>query len=690
MAIRIGHIAFSVLVAAASRIGSAFPAPTTRRYLYHDWVSEASLESSWATDVSDSHSTVAEERRALLDRPARVQGVRFTGMSRDESMYALMALSRAGAERTLVPVYSSLSYLTAAVSGAVVPCDTRWRRFHVGGYVLLHNPGTDLTEVGVVLSLTDSQIALTGSVSGTFDTTRCRVYPLMVSELAISNRIDAVTDAHCGVVAEFREVMDDTALPGLNYGPPPALSLAGYPVFRTEPDWNNAVSVTVLQQGSVADLGNGTVYTVRGSRPKYRFDFNLTHLERDEAWDTLRFFDAMKGRLSPFLVVNPMVLFSPFEILASRIDVYRFTEDTGGDTDIAEFLEYVAVEQYDGTLEIVPVSGVAATTNGGTDVYRISLGTNLSGAVSLSDAKKVTSAHLVRFANDAIRESWVTDEVCQIEFSALEVLQEVSKAITGLEDTPGTYGVESVGSGPFAWFVPAKNSYSPSNELSVDGDELAYVFDAREVPPSTGLVSAARPWLENDGLSGSDIVRETLADLLTGRGRPLAAFAAGASDKFLLSALTSVNISDTWFDNTDGVTIFVAVTDLAATARFFYQAGVLEWDYTDCKMFETLSGGDPSYNVAYADQEVLDNEVAIFVLRWDPGVSLEVWRDGVSLGTASAPIASLPTGGGDIEISGDEFKFFDWILYKEALSDSDLNTVAGLLSSNLNGSWVDI
>lgn len=705
--IRIGQIGVTALVAAPASIGAVTSAPITERYLHHNWVGASELECAYSTDITASKVTVSEERRGLLNKPSRTQRCQFSAMTRAEATAAVYALSRAAQTGGIfTPVYSSETRLTAAVAGTVVPCDTRWRRFHVGGKVLLYNPTSEITEVGVITSLTKAAITLTGAVSGTFNTTRCRVYPLMDSEVLLHASFSMLTDAHNDINVEFRERIGASSLPPLaQWAPAGAQIVRGYPVFRTDPDWAQSVEVSVEQQGSMSSLGRGSVTTTRGTRPKYGFSFGLTALSRKEAWNLIRHFDAMQGRLRVFWLINPHVLWDKDSaatvVIAASMTVPRhLVGDTGGETDIDEFTDFIAIEEWDGTLHIRGIASVTATTAGGLPAYEITFDTVLSGSIATTDIKRITSAHKVRFSSDALPESWITDEACTLKFSCIEVLEEVSATITNLTESAAASGFEEVGSagGPFAWLVASKNAYAAGaipalaipGSPSGDGNEVYEVYDTREAAPGSGPpVGSLRPYWHNSDLTGTIKLHKPV-DYFIGRGRLVLHFPAANTDSLTLQAISAVNIVETWFDNTLGVTMFIIVTDMQDATSFFLQTGVFEWSNTICKLFDALGVDNANHHVDYTDQTVRSNEVAIYLFRWDPGVETQVWKNGITLGTATTPIVDFPAGGGDITITGDDCKVFDFMLYKEALSLADVNTVGNLLATLFNTTWATV
>lgn len=689
--LRIARVTVSALAASPPPISAAASAPASQFYLFHNWDAPSVLETAFSTDVTASSASVSEERRALVDRPYKTQQCLLTNLTRSEATRALYLLLRAAQEPTLVPVYSSVTFMTGAPSGAVVPCDTRYRRFAPGVRVLLYNPVSEVVEDAVISSMTHTTMTLTGSPSGTF-AEGSRVYPLMDCEVIQNASKTLLTDGLSEVDVQFQELQGPTALPPLDLWYPsgrPAFS--GIPFLNSYPNWAKGVSIEVQQPGQVSEFGRGTIARIRGVRPKLLFRFYLTALSREEAWDHLRFFDACMGRLRTFWLQNPLVMFEPVaDVETTHADVLAMAPD---DFEVAadEFTTHLMIEEFDGTLTLATVSG--ATDASG--VTRFAFSPSLAGTISQADIKSITSVHKCRFYTDNMVETWLTDEVCDLQFQVIEVLEETAASVTNLADSLAAAGFEGVGSkgGPFWWLSLSKNVYENASPIVLadpgspngDGDEILRVFDARESTPASGTPNSVRPILVNTFPSGS-ILLHKLSDSTVARGRLSAHFPAANVEYCKLDSL-AVPLEDSWFDNTDGFTMFVVVNDLADSVDFFEQVGVLEWSESSCDVFPLLNIVSASGSVSYTAQTVPSNAVGIFVLRWDPGVSMRVFKNGVQLAAAASPISGFPTGGGDMRVTGDDCKILEHLMYQEALSLADLNEVGNLLASLYNTTW---
>ena len=78
----------------------------------------------------------------------------------------------------------------------------------------------------------------------------------------------------------------------------------------------------------------------------------------------------------------------------------------------------------DGTVYVRPVSGIAQNSGS----WRISVSDSFP-SLSLANVRRVTPAWKVRFESDALREEWVTSEVCRVPFAAISVVAEAAAEV---------------------------------------------------------------------------------------------------------------------------------------------------------------------------------------------------------------------------------------------------------------------
>lgn len=382
----------------------------------HNWANAVVIDTEWSTAIVRSIDDEAEERLGLVSRPRRTIQLRWTGLSQADTSRLLFYLHRIGDERVYVPLYCDECTVTATSSGTTIYCDTTLRRFHAGGSVAVYQPSPDgptSPEIATIDSITDTQINLTGALSGSFPAGAV-VVPLALAEIVLESDFVAFSDYYSDVALTFVEVLE-SSLPAraafADLATDGYTTLGSYYVLDTPINWAQPIKMTVQRTGSAQILGRSGKVQTQGPRPFLRFELPLGVLSRDEFDRALRFFDAHQGRLLPWVLINPLTLWEPTGVATTYVDVTEFGDVAGAQ----DFVTYVAIE----TTSAVYVRSVSGVTDlGGT--WRIALGAVIP-AIALADIIRVTTAHFVRFATDSMREEWLTTEVVNVKLEAVEI-----------------------------------------------------------------------------------------------------------------------------------------------------------------------------------------------------------------------------------------------------------------------------
>lgn len=427
----------------------------TRDFFLQDWSAPPKLETAWLTDLTQSSGTLAEERRALADRPTRTLTVRWTGLTDAEVARLQIHLMRAASDRVRIPLYMDQSRTTGLATGTSIPCDTTHRRFHVGFQVLIH--GYDSAgritnpQVGTVAALAAGAITLVdplGDITPVnpfpgpddYVAGRAMVYPLAAWEIKLESLITNVTNKVGFVGVSFMEAPSCALPPSegdfgsdqggqgkfevsdqestANVGAGEAVILSTNSIARVQHNWSEEFQTTVVRAGDQRSQGRAERVRLRAERPQFQYELRFACYARADAYYLLRFFDSRCGRLVPFWFVPETILFEPVDLQFTHVDVAAINYSLD---DVEDFIEYLAIVQKNGTITILKIASV---TNVSGD-WRLTF-SGVSPINDLSLVARITQASFVRFVDDALEEEWITDKVCQMRFRVREVLNEAT------------------------------------------------------------------------------------------------------------------------------------------------------------------------------------------------------------------------------------------------------------------------
>ena len=391
-----------------------------------DWVARQGIENSWPTDVIASFLTDAEERRALTTKPRRAVSVLWRGIDRNQSSRMLMQLLRSTNESIEVPLYSDQAAVTNVVGG-VITCDTSNKRFFAGFKIVIVNEDLQTVERGTIMSLTPTDITLSGPLSGTYNLGSL-VFPVIDALPVLEHNAPYRQDELLTTEVVFREIPGSSALPSLTpiFGDDPLgfPSISGLPVLNLVHNWTSDPIVSIARSGSEFIQGKGPGVEISSFLPIQSFLLEFSPLSRAEAFSFIEFFDSRRGRCLPFWIMPPH-------------SAFRATADVGPDLtiealeniiDIADFIQWVAVEEKDGTIHIKEVASIAVASP---TEWKFSTVVAFP-PIALADIARVSTGHLVRFTSDAMEELWSNDSVGSFKASVTELVNEISIEVTDL------------------------------------------------------------------------------------------------------------------------------------------------------------------------------------------------------------------------------------------------------------------
>lgn len=403
------------------------------RLFFANWADEIEVTSTWPVNIGTGSSS-AEKRSVQGSKPNRILRFTITATKAQESWLLKNLLLRTGICRSLVPLYCDYTRMTAANSGAVLTCDTTYRRFFVGAKVALAIPvnggvAYQVFEGKTIGSLTSGSITLTTSPSVTYPI-GSRVIPLLECDVIPESTATNIGGGKLSANVIATEIPGDAAFPPLAsigdtiaYG-----TFSGYPIF--DPGLNRNVGWRATEDGwkrdnIITSMGQGRIYELFGPRPRAHSPREVIATTRADAWNILQFWDYCRGSTYPFFALDPFPLFDLRAITTTTLQV-----TASGPLEDWSYYPYIAVvkRQTDsGAARVRAISSV--TRSSGVDT--INLATALD-SMTLAQVAYVAPASLMRFESQDMTEKWKSSQNLSLSFNLVEVLNEASVVLTNL------------------------------------------------------------------------------------------------------------------------------------------------------------------------------------------------------------------------------------------------------------------
>lgn len=207
----------------------------------------------WLTDVMKGDYGT-EQRRALRLSPRRTFEVLFTLTDQERSFLDLW-LHSLGSDEFMLPLWHDRAELTAGINigATVLPCDTTFREFEVGGLGMIVGPDAFTYEKVQITGITDTHLAVAaGGVT--------RAYPAGTAIHALRR---ARLEDQSGVAAITSRVGQGTLRFDLNRANDLAdegtwdVVYGGYPILLEEPNRREDLKLTFDRNQIVVDNGSG-------------------------------------------------------------------------------------------------------------------------------------------------------------------------------------------------------------------------------------------------------------------------------------------------------------------------------------------------------------------------------------------------------------------------------------------------
>lgn len=419
MPIRITKQSIDVAAPFTGRVEPLSPGSIYVPFFRANWRNSIEVTTAWRTSISRAHNTGAGSRTSLVERPSRSISATITGLNQAQSTQLHMFLSTLSSRGTPFPIYTDFTRLntTLGSSATDVDADIRYKRFYPGQRVAFIHPQYQRVNYGV------EAYAIYGEILDTYDSgfelidplgfdipADYIIFPMMdVSpELELETRI--ITDNHIETRITVLEQDGPSTLPESWRGLPNTNTYEGYPILQIDPNYKTNISKSYLRHGQRFGQGRSYITALYSEIPHARWDFQELRLSREEGWNWLNFFDSRRGRTFAFWIIDPHTLWNIISLTTTYVEI----ADVDYLDNLQTYLHYVGFNTGD-------IRKVSDITNPASGIYRI---TFEDPFLSVPDARYVTQAALSIFEQDAMTETWITDDKYSTEVMITQELND--------------------------------------------------------------------------------------------------------------------------------------------------------------------------------------------------------------------------------------------------------------------------
>lgn len=399
-------------------------------FFMHNWAEEVEIETSYETDVTRSQATLAEERRSLYQRPARVVKIRWTRMGKTEIYQLRLLLRRLTNENLQIPLYCDAIEIGADAGAldTLFQVETFNRRFYVGARVLFFPSAvTYITradvKVGIITELTADTIKIDAAIGTAVTAGAWSVVPLIDCEEVLDPDVTFETAEVADVELTVREKRGPNALPPITVGLPPGFpTRLGRPVFEIESNWINGIVTSYKRHGTEQRVGRRLVPLKDGERYSQVQNWNLSPIRRDEWYRIASMFDSRRGRAESFWAIDREFTWTVSNTTDVFVEIVPFGRFVDFNQIWTEQNIAVAIKMKDGEIHLMQVNTVV--DNGSSWRLTAVGGQSIELGIDLSQIKFVARARLSRFDSDTLKESWITNNVCGVRLKTIETQNE--------------------------------------------------------------------------------------------------------------------------------------------------------------------------------------------------------------------------------------------------------------------------
>ncbi len=669
------------------------------------WADPVEIASAYATAISQAQ-TLAEERKGLMARPTRVGELSLVALRQADAWQLQMTVQRFSQADSLVPLFPDFTTLTAAASSTTLTCDTTHRRFFEGARVIVAELANTAAlvnfEVATIAAggVADGALTITGAVARTYPV-GSRVYPAIEARLSLSGSAEVVTDQNLTTRLRWAEALGASQLPGLaavDTTPAGFNTYADEVIMHVTPNWNQHTTGP-RRIGRAARTGRSVSMSTWGGRPLMSKSLGWQFGSRADVFNILRFFDSRGGRLHPFILPSFLDDFTPLALGGTTVDVVPNGPvfDYGHTTHLALFMR-------DTTLVVRAIDSVARLS---ASVDQITLDAALPSGLLLSEVRRVSACHRVRFDRDELSEIWQTNHAAVLRVPVVEVISEKTVEVLDTSQPPAAGPPDGVPdlSGWYDCSVELLSTAAGGGDTN-EGEQCDTIqpWNTPSAGQGSGSAAAEPPnwrkfgafWKDQSGndntlkrngfgtISSRPVYRNLYNDPWS---TDLAivmphVYSPGFGMHF------DQGDDAQWHDNTDGLTVFVVGGNRDFQNLYANSDSVL---FKATSRFELRTAawkviGDTTVELPFTPTKVW----SLFTGIWTPGVSMKCWRNGQLLNSSVASIPNSLGGVTDQVVCGAYARMAAAVLYARAITNNELNTVGLYLATRYGLPWTTI
>lgn len=381
-----------------------------------DWMDGISEDLEWKTDVITS-DTGWEQRRVLRLAPRRTLSVDMTLSGRDKRIFQ-MATYAWGGSIFVIPLWWDIQLTPQAVTAGsfYIPCDTVYKEFEVGKYVMLMGEESSVYEVREIESVDGGGITVTYALDKDWPALS-RVYPATTAQLTEQPSMSRVNDRVSSTSCEFTLIAPSDVT-----GVAPTTLYRGLPVLEIKPDETTNLTHQYQRVMQELDSGMSQPYTLDlGGYGMEVREWAWKDVGRDKLYKLRQFMYYLMGRASPVWIssweediqLTSSVSAGNNTLPIENIGYYRF----GGGTH----KRHIQVLLWDGSMYYRSIESYQLISD---DVENLTLNEALPVDINPQNVRRISFITLSRGSSDSLTINHVTDSdgvaECSISFTAIK------------------------------------------------------------------------------------------------------------------------------------------------------------------------------------------------------------------------------------------------------------------------------
>jgi len=360
---------------------------------------------------------MSESRVSTRANPIRQVRAPLFYASKDAAAQMWATIHNSASSQFAVPYTPDRSTIKSqGVVERTIYIDTQYRRYNAGGYAFLAKYNQDGSvkhqEVVRVLEVYSDRIVTQDDLINTY-LPGDDVFPVMICLPALAgNTCTPITDRVGTITLEAREAYGATMIPPENIDYTPTV-LKSHPVYPFAFNWGSEVAISVSRGGEIIASGSGDRFYTQGPSPSITQTVTSSLVGKAQSWEANGFLNHIRGMAKSFWAkgIDDMLYVQGLSggngsALSIRVD------KSITPTDLRS-LEYLWIVDSAGTLDIVKIED---------RIEQPEYIDIVTESTDLIDIRDLYTALLVRLTSDEVTETYITEELSEIQLSMMELV----------------------------------------------------------------------------------------------------------------------------------------------------------------------------------------------------------------------------------------------------------------------------